>query len=199
LKGQGLGGASETPESRSTNQGRPAKAGRLAGKKGGAMETDFEAATATARERAAGLMDPARTRSPLGPVEYRGLPVELVPRRPPATLQRLWKLITRETGSRGARLAEQALRAGLMPPARYSQAHGGGSLEAALWMELARENAALRREAARLAERKESLARRIQRAKGRLQLLRFKLAQRRLGATNPLAGRPETSGRRERP
>lgn len=108
---------------------------------------------------------------------------EQVPRRPPGALQRLRDRLERGGGLRGARLAELALRAGITLPPREAEMHGAGSLEAALWMDLVRENATLRHEAEKLTERQETLSRRIQRAKARLQVLRLEVFQRRTGLT----------------
>ena len=106
-----------------------------------------------------------------------------VPQRPPGALQRLRTRLARGGGARGARLAELALRAGITVPPREAEMHGAGSLEAALWMELVRENATLRHAADKLAERQEILSRRIRRTKERLQALRLKVIQRRTGLT----------------
>lgn len=108
---------------------------------------------------------------------------EQAPQRLPGALQQLCRRLERGGGLRGARLAELALRAGITVPPREAGARGGGSLEASLWMELVRENATLRHEADKLAERQETLSRRIQRAKARLQALRLKVIQRRTGLT----------------
>ena len=107
---------------------------------------------------------------------------EQVPQRLPGALQRLRQRLERGGGLRGARLAELALRAGITVPPREAEV-GAGSLEAALWMELIRENATLRHEADKLAEREEVLSRRIQRTKARLQVLRLKVIQQRTGLT----------------
>jgi hypothetical protein len=121
------------------------------------------------------------TGPPIAPLEVH-LFGEEVP-RPPATLQRLMKRLERGGGPSMARLAELALRAGITVPRRPAETHGSGGLETALWMELARENATLRREADKLAERQETLSRRIHRAKERLRELRLKVIQRRTGLT----------------
>lgn len=117
---------------------------------------------------------------PFGPDLFKAEPA--LP-RPPAALQRLMKSLEGRDGRRGARLAAMALQAGITPPAAPMEPPGAESVQAALWMELARENANLRREAARLEERQNSLSRRIQRARTRVQKLRLKLLQRRLGLT----------------
>ena len=119
---------------------------------------------------------PATT--PFGPELFDPEPA---PQRPPAGLQRLMKSLESRSGKRGARLAAITLRAGIAPPATPTEPPGAEAVQAALWMELARENASLRREAARLEERQHSLSRRIQRARNRVQELRLKLLQRRLG------------------
>lgn len=98
-------------------------------------------------------------------------------------IERLRKRLEHGGGLRGMRLAELALRAGITVPPREAERGGTGPLEAALWMELVRENATLRHEADKLAERQEVLSRRIQRAKARLQALRLKVIQRRTGLT----------------
>jgi hypothetical protein len=134
-----------------------------------------------ARQLVAQLMDPALIRQDLGPHAREPFPGGTASRPTPSALQKLQKRLARGAGLRGARLAELALRAGLTPPAPHPRAGACGTAEAALWMALARENAALRREATKLVERKETIIRRIHRVKTRLELLRLKLLQRRLG------------------
>lgn len=124
---------------------------------------------------------PGGTDMPVAPLELEPFGGEEDWHRPPAAIQRLRKRLERGGGLRGIRLAELALRAGIIVPPPPAETHGPGGLEAALWMEMARENAVLRREAEKLAERQETLSRRIQRAKARLRELRLKVARRRLG------------------
>jgi hypothetical protein len=96
------------------------------------------------------------------------------PGRSVAALRQLQQRLERGGGARGKRLAELALQAGITPPARHFES-------IALWTELARENASLRRAADKLMERSETLGRRIRRTKARAQALRVKLVLRRLG------------------
>jgi hypothetical protein len=121
---------------------------------------------------------PAEAVAPFGPDLFEAGPA---PPRPPAALQRLMNSLRSRSGRRGARLAAIALQAGITPPAAPTEPPGAEAVQAALWMELARENATLRREAARLEERQHHLSRRIQRARTRVQELRLKLLERQLG------------------
>jgi hypothetical protein len=100
--------------------------------------------------------------------------------RPDSALQRLKRRLMRGAGRRGARLAELALRAGLTPPSGRLATPASARLEAAVWMQMARENATLRREVSKLTGRERTLVLRIQRAKARVRALRLRLLQRRL-------------------
>jgi len=154
------------------------------------MDTGEEAAIPAAAETgtpdrlmeplAAGMKPAGSAALPLGPDLFEGEPD---PPRAPAPLRRLMESLESRSGNRGARLAAINLRAGIAPPALRTELPGAGGVQAALWMELARENATLRREAARLEERQHRLSRRIERARTRVQELRLKLLQGRLGLT----------------
>jgi hypothetical protein len=156
---------------------------------GAHMNAGGEAAMPQADETGAGPPDPmadsiAAGMKPAGSRVSRFGPdlfdAEPAPLRPPAALQRLMKSLESRAGKRGARLAAINLRAGIAPPAPRTDLPGAEGVQAALWMELARENATLRREAARLVQRQHSLSRRIDRAKTRVHELRLKLIERRL-------------------
>lgn len=139
------------------------------------METGIEEFVDRIRRRPEGFGNPAPGRR--GNPGGRDPSAGGQPGPAPAAIERLRKRLERGAGLRGVYLAELALRAGITPPRARFQA----GAEAALWTELARENAALRREADRLMARKESITRRIRRARARLQGLRVRLMQQRLG------------------
>lgn len=174
----------------SASKARPARVRRRArSKKGAQMNTEGEAAMQGASEFIPEPLDSLLAGiTPAGeaiaPFEASLFGADEAPRRPVATIQKLKKRLESRSGLRGAQLAELVLRAGITLPARRRPVRGSQAVEAALWTELARENAILRREAERLMERQHSLSRRIQRAKTRVQDLRLKILQWRLGLTS---------------
>lgn len=116
-------------------------------------------------------------------------------------VQELRKRLGAGAGWPGMRLAEAAVMAGIVPPPRFTPLlarHGSRRVtKRDLWTVLARENAGLRRRERKLSARMESVTRRIRRTKVRLQLMRWKLVQKRLaqieGAVKRAADQPETA------
>jgi hypothetical protein len=102
-------------------------------------------------------------------------------RRQAETAEALRKSLAADLGSPEARLAEAALFAGLSRPLRRSSRlgpEGRAALDVSMRKQLEQENRLLRRQAERLERRKQSITRRIIRARLRLERMRWSLFQR---------------------